>query len=69
MVERADIVLSGGVIAAHEGTEASDIAVAMRRITAIGGLTGLPAARVIDCRGLTVLPVSSTPTCTSANRV
>ena len=56
MTASGDLILKGGTVVNHDGIGACDVAVAGGRITAIGDLARLPAAEVIDCRGLTLLP-------------
>ena len=56
MIDGGTRILKGGTVVGHDAIGVGDVAVAGGRITAIGDLTGLPAAEVIDCRGLTLLP-------------
>ena len=53
-----DLKLSGGNVIDGSGTAArrADVAVSGDRITAVGDLGGLAAARTIDCTGKTVTP-------------
>lgn len=53
-----DLLLTGGCLVDGRGgpERAADVAVADGRIVAVGPSTGLPAARVVDVRGLVVCP-------------
>ncbi len=54
-----DLKLSGGHVIDGSGapTRRADVAVTGDRITAVGDLAGLTAARTVDCTGKTVTPV------------
>ncbi|MCK9917112.1 dihydroorotase [Microbacteriaceae bacterium K1510] len=56
MVERADVVLVGGQVATNNAIHECDVAITDGLISAIGRPADVLAARVIDCRGLTLLP-------------
>ena len=56
MTRSYDLVLKGATVVNHDGEGLRDLAVAGGRIAAIGSLSEAPAAEVIDCRGLHVLP-------------
>jgi len=54
-----DLILSGGVAVLPSGAERADLAVAGRKIAAVGGpgsLAEIGAARVIDAAGQIVIP-------------
>jgi dihydroorotase len=51
-----DLILRGGVVVGHFGRAKTDIGVRGGRIAQIGGLAGVTAAEVVDCRGLHILP-------------
>ncbi len=51
-----DLLLKGGTVVSHAGTEVADIGVRGGRIAAIGQLATAAAEEVIDCSGLHVLP-------------
>ncbi len=53
-----DLKLTGGAVVDGSGTPArrADVAISGDRITAVGDLTGLAAARTIDCAGKTITP-------------
>jgi dihydroorotase len=55
MAERYDLILRGGNLVNHDGEGVRDVALRDGRIAAIGALSE-PAAEVIDCRGLHILP-------------
>ena len=55
MAASHDLILKGGTVVNHDGEGVRDLAIANGRIAAIGDVAG-PAAEVIDCRGLHVLP-------------
>ncbi len=54
----ADLILRGGTVIDGTGApgRAADVAVVGDRIDAVGDLSGMPAAREIDARGLAVAP-------------
>jgi dihydroorotase len=56
MIDGGTLIFKGGTVVTPDGIGTGDVAVAGGRITAIGDLARLPAAEVIDCRGLTLLP-------------
>lgn len=52
-----DLVLAGGTVVNHDGTGPRDIGIRQGRIAAIeGSIPTAAAGRVLDCRGLHVLP-------------
>jgi dihydroorotase len=56
MIDGGTLIFKGGTVVTPDGIGTGDVAIAGGRITAIGDLARLPAAEVIDCRGLTLLP-------------
>src|SRR5947208_16053025 len=56
MAETFDLVLKGGVLVNHDGAAVRDIGVRGGAIAAIGSLSAASGARVVDCKGLHILP-------------
>src|SRR6478752_4891344 len=56
MTQGVDLVLAGATVVNHDGEGVRDLAIAGGRIAAIGNLSAAQAGKVIDCRGLHVLP-------------
>ena len=56
MTRSYDLVLKGATVVNHDGEGLRDLAIAAGRVAAIGSLSEAPAAEVIDCHGLHVLP-------------
>ncbi|MCX7324648.1 MAG: dihydroorotase [Hyphomicrobiales bacterium] len=56
MTQTFDLILRSGIVVNHDGTDLRDIGVTDGRIAAIGDLTRASAGKVVDCRGLHVLP-------------
>jgi dihydroorotase len=56
MAATFDLVLKGGTVVNQDGTGRRDVGVTGGRIAAIGDLAQASAGRVIECRGLHVLP-------------
>jgi dihydroorotase len=56
MADSFDLVLKGGTVVNHDGRGERDIAVKDGRIATIGALATAAASRVVDCRGLHILP-------------
>ncbi len=56
MTQAFDLILRSGIVVNHDGTDLRDIGVTDGRIAAIGDLTRASAGKVVDCRGLHVLP-------------
>jgi dihydroorotase len=56
MAFTADLILKGGTVVNHDGTGVRDVAVSGGRITGIGNYGASQAGKVVDCRGLHVLP-------------
>jgi len=56
MTETFDVVIKGGTIVNHNGIGSGDVAIRAGRIAAIGDVDAARGARVIDARGLHVLP-------------
>ena len=56
MTQTFDLILRSGIVVNHDGTDLRDIGVTGGRIAAIGDLTRASAGKVVDCRGLHVLP-------------
>ncbi|MCG6122364.1 MAG: dihydroorotase [Microvirga sp.] len=51
-----DLILKGGTVVNHDGEGVRDVGVRNGRIAEIGDLSAASAGRVVDCRGLHVLP-------------
>jgi dihydroorotase len=51
-----DLILKNGIVVNHNGSGARDVGVTNGTITAIGDLRQASAAKIIDCKGLHVLP-------------
>ena len=56
MSQSFDVILKSGTVVNQDGEGVRDIAVSNGRIAAIGVLGQAPAAEVVDCKGLHVLP-------------
>ncbi len=56
MPETFDLILKGGTIVNHDGEGIRDAGVTGGRITAIGNLNSANAAKIIDVKGLHILP-------------
>jgi dihydroorotase len=56
MTQTHDLILKGGTVVNHDGAGVRDLAIGGGRIAALGDLAGATAGKVIDCRGLHVLP-------------
>lgn len=56
MAETFDLILKSGTLVNQDGTGARDVGVQDGRIAAIGSLSADRAAKVIDCKGLHILP-------------
>jgi dihydroorotase len=56
MSQTFDLILRGGIVVNHDGRGLRDIGVIAGVIAAIGDLTRASAGKVVDCRGLHVLP-------------
>src|SRR5947209_16253420 len=56
MSQSFDVILKSGTVVNQDGEGVRDIAVSNGRVAAIGALGQAPAAEVIDCKGLHVLP-------------
>jgi dihydroorotase len=56
MDQSYDLLLKGGTVVNHDGVRALDVGVSNGRIAALGGVASAPAAEVIDCSGLHILP-------------
>jgi dihydroorotase len=54
--QTVDLILKGGTVVNQDGEGVRDIAVKAGRIVAIGDMSGLKAAEVLDCRNLHILP-------------
>jgi dihydroorotase len=54
--QTVDLILKGGTVVNQDGEGVRDIAVKAGRIVAIGDMSGLKAAEVLDCRDLHILP-------------
>jgi dihydroorotase len=51
-----DLILANGVIVNRDGPAESDVAISGGRISRLGKLGSASAARIIDCKGLHILP-------------
>jgi dihydroorotase len=56
MAETYDVILRDGEVVNQDGTGVRDIGIRGGRIAALGVAADASAGRVVDCRGLTVLP-------------
>src|ERR1700755_714980 len=56
MADTFDLILKGGIVVNHDGEGARDLGIRGGRFAAIGDLSRAPAADVIDCRSLHLLP-------------
>src|SRR4051794_16416844 len=56
MTQTFDLVLKGGTVVNHDGTDERDVGVVNGAIVALGDLSRASAGQVVDCRGLHVLP-------------
>jgi dihydroorotase len=56
MPETYDVLLSGGTVVNQDGAAVRDIGIRGDTIVAIGDLARAAAGRVVDCRGLHILP-------------
>jgi dihydroorotase len=56
MASRFDLILRNGVIVNRGGSAEGDIGIADGRIASLGSLSRTDAARILDCRGLHILP-------------
>ena len=56
MAESFDLVLKGGTVVNQDGTGLADVGVRDGRICALGDLNPSHAAKVVDAKGLTILP-------------
>jgi dihydroorotase len=56
MAQSFDMILKGGTVVNHDGRAERDVGVRGGRIAAIGDLSRASAARIVDCRGLHILP-------------
>jgi dihydroorotase len=56
MPQSFDLVLKGGTVVNHDGEGLRDLGIAGGRIAAVGDLSQAPAAEIVDCRGLHILP-------------
>jgi dihydroorotase len=56
MADSYDLILKGGTVVNHDGEGARDIGIRGGRFAAIGDLSRAPTGKVIDCRGLHLLP-------------
>lgn len=56
MTQNFDLILAGGMACLPHGIIEADVGVIGGKIAAIGNLKGLPAAQIIDCNGLHILP-------------
>jgi dihydroorotase len=56
MAQNFDLILKGGTVVNHDGEGLRDIGIAGSRIAALGDLSQASAGKVVDCRGLHILP-------------
>jgi dihydroorotase len=56
MPDNFDLIFKGGTVVNHDGEGVRDVGIAGGRFAAIGDLSGVSAAEVIECRGLHLLP-------------
>ena len=56
MADTFDLVLKGATIVNHAGESVADLAIGDGRIAALGDIAASSACRVIDARGLHILP-------------
>src|ERR1044072_1440157 len=56
MNQRFDTILKSGTVVNQDREGVRDIGIREGRTAAIGGLTSVSAAEVIDCKGLHILP-------------
>ena len=56
MAQTFDVLLKGGIMVNHDGRAPRDVGIVNGRIAALGDLGNASAGRVVDCRGLHVLP-------------
>ncbi len=56
MIQTFETILKGGTVVNHDGIGLRDIGIVNGRIAAIGDLSASSAGKVVDCRGLHVLP-------------
>ncbi|MGE3148579.1 MAG: dihydroorotase [Pseudorhodoplanes sp.] len=56
MPETYDLIFRGATVVNHDGEAVRDLAVAGGRIAAIGDLSRVAAAQIVDCHGLHILP-------------
>ena len=56
MAATYDLILTGGMVANHDGVGRRDIGVTAGRVAAIGDLSQAAAGETVDCTGLHILP-------------
>ncbi|HEY8276024.1 MAG TPA: dihydroorotase [Methyloceanibacter sp.] len=56
MADTFDLVLKGATVVSHAGESVADLAMANGRIAALGDISASKAGRVIDAKGLHILP-------------
>lgn len=56
MAQSFDMILKGGTVVNHDGRAERDVGVRGGRIAALGDLSRASAARIVECRGLHILP-------------
>jgi dihydroorotase len=56
MAQNFDLILKGGTVVNHDGEGLRDIGIAGSQIAALGDLSRALAGKVVDCRGLHILP-------------
>ena len=56
MPQTFDLILKNGIVVNQDGTGSRDVGVKDGRITAIGSLAASAAGKLVDCKGLHILP-------------
>jgi dihydroorotase len=56
MAQNFDLILKGGTVVNHDGEGICDIGMVGSRIAALGDLSQASSGRIVDCRGLHILP-------------
>src|SRR6476646_8414759 len=56
MADTYDLILKGGIVVNHDGEGPRDLGIRAGRFVAIDDLSRASAGKVIDCRGLHLLP-------------
>src|SRR5918998_319184 len=56
MPQTFDLVLRGGTVVNHDGRAERDVGITAGTIAALGDLSSASAGRIVECRGLHILP-------------